>query len=123
VSFRFPGPPPAIAITRKSAPDEDLGVARPSVVFGLGCDAVIARRHERSIDDPRAAPIQRCTHRRHDRCDSLNHVSDDAMCLRARDGEHGCELAHGEVGAQARAGDDDTLLKRECPRPAPTYAF
>src|SRR5574338_338695 len=37
--------------------DEDLEVARPAVGLGFRGDAVVARWHERTVDDPRAAPI------------------------------------------------------------------
>jgi hypothetical protein len=85
--------------------DEDLEVAGPSIGLGVRGVAVVARWHERAVDDPRAAPI---TERagREKRRDARHEVCHDPVHLRDRHPEHGGELADGQVRAQARACDD-----------------
>ena len=91
--------------------DEDLCVARPAVVLGLGCGVVIAGRNERPVDNPRPTSIEIDTVVEK-RSEPRDDVDDDAMGLRARNREHGCQLAHGEIRAQARATDLDASLER-----------
>ncbi len=92
------------------ATDEDLSVARPAVVLGLGRGAVIAGRNERPVDNPRPTSIEIDTVVEK-RSEPRDDVDDDAMGLRARNREHGCQLAHGEIRAQARATDLDASLE------------
>lgn len=100
-----------------AAADEDLGVARPPVVLGLCRDVMIARRDKRSVDDPGATSVE-IDNVTKQRCKPPHDVGDDAMGLRARDGEHRGELAQGEVRAKARAPDHDAAFERQRPRTA-----
>lgn len=104
------GDDPQIAPTR-----EDLCVARPTVVLRACGAAVVAGRDEGSVDDLGLAPVARLVvadERGQPRC----HRGDDAMRSRLRDGEDGGKLAHGEVGAQRRARDEQALAQRPRPR-------
>lgn len=101
--------------------DQNLYVARPAVVLGLGRDGVIARWHKGPVDDPAATTVQVPGRREHERGDAVHDVGDDAVSLRSRDAKHGGELAHGEVRTEARTRDNDPLLERACPGAAAPY--
>ncbi len=96
---------------------ENLHVARPAIVLGFGCSAVITRRHQCAVDDPRSSKIA-ALGLLEDRCQARYEVGDDALYLRLRDRDDRGELAHGQVGPKAHARHDDSLLQRRGPRPA-----
>ena len=100
------------------ATDQDLGIARPSVL-GLRSECVVARRHEGAIDDPRPAPI--AMGRRFEQvCEARRDIGDDAMSHGSRDREDRRELAHRQVRTEARAADGNSSLERQLARPTAT---
>ncbi len=104
-----------------SPTDENLGVARPSIVLRFGSVAVVAGWHERSIDDPRFATIPWCTRGASRQLSRT--ASDHPMCCRLRDPEDRGELAYRQVRAQGDARDHDALSERARPRAASSWPF
>jgi len=71
---------------------------------------MIAGWHERTVDDPGPTSIE--IHGRRDAPRQTGRdVDDDAMRHRPRDRVHRSELADGEMGTQARAGDLDASVE------------
>ena len=74
--------------TEISAPNDDLGVARPAVVLGLGGGLVIAGGHERPVDDPRPPSIW-IDGSVQEAAEARDQIREDPMCLGLRDREGG----------------------------------
>jgi hypothetical protein len=92
-----------------------LCVAGVTVVLGLRGMRVVPRWNQRSVDDPRPAPVMTtrpADERSKSRCDRR----DDPMRRRLRDLEHRGELANRQVRSQRDAGDQHSVTKRARPR-------
>lgn len=106
------GNDPKVATTH-----EELCVARPAVVLRSRSTAMIARRDQSAIDDPRRSVIADWLG---ERCQVRRDRANDPMRRRLRDVEGRRELAHRQVGAQRRTCDHEALPERPRPRaPSP----
>lgn len=90
--------------------NQDLRIARPSIVLRLGRVAVIACRDQGSVHHPREPSIRRLAR---NACGELRRDGgDDSMDRGLRDASHGGKLAHGQVGTKRDAGEQDAMLER-----------
>lgn len=113
-----------VAITRSTCGDrydlevatthQDLGVARVTVVLGLGSTSMVAGWDQGAVHDPRPASI--ATRALGVKCrEPRNHGGKDSMHCRLGDLKYGGELADRQVRAQRHAGDQHTVAKRARP--------
>ena len=91
--------------------NEDLRVARPAIVLRPCGARVVAGRDERAVHDPGFASIARAM-RVQEGGEARCHRRDDAVRGGFRECEARRELADGQVRAQGRARDQDTLPAR-----------
>jgi hypothetical protein len=82
--------------TEVGAPDDQLDVARPSIVLRFGGRVVVTGGDERSIDHPRSTAIALDVGPK-SRCEPPCEISDDAMRLGLRDRKDRAELTNGQV--------------------------
>jgi hypothetical protein len=94
-----------------ASPDEDLRVAGPAVVLRASCGSVVPCGDERSVEDPRAAPV-RITAETEERRQPRHEIAKDAVNLRPGGAKQHSEFADREVCAKRGARDDEALPQR-----------
>ena len=77
--------------------DQDLSIARPTIVLGFGGSGMVAGGNQGSVDDP-GLPSIRAMGRASKVGQDRGKGSNDAVDRRFREAGYGCELADGEVG-------------------------